>query len=259
MSKLGILEKARFTLDQFDLWLASNNERQVFGAQAPKPKVFGIGLSRTGTRSLNRGLQAMGYVPVHYPLDPDTYNEIANGQYDLTLLKHHDGLTDITVAPFYAQLDKMYPGSKFILTVRDKNGWLRSCENHWLLSRVDEETDDPERLRRLEIRRFFRAATYGCYDFAPERFSWVYDQHVKNVTEYFKDKPGQLLVIDICAGEGFEKLAAFLNAPTPCMPFPHNGGGVTQLVAEARAQQGTRPALNEQDLTLEREACRKVG
>jgi hypothetical protein len=235
-ARMGIAEKGAFTMDQLDEWLERNNERQVFGVQAMKPKVFGVGLSRTGTRSLNSALQILGFNSVHYPLDPDTYNELANGQYDLTLLKYHDGVTDITVAPFYAQLDKMYPDSKFILTVREKDGWLRSCENHWRNSPYDEETQDPERLRRLEIRRFFRASTYGCYEFEPERFSWVYDRHVQSVMDYFKDQPDRLLVINVCAGEGFEKLVPFLGCAAPCTPFPHNGSAVSKQVAEVRAR-----------------------
>ena len=35
------------------------------------------------------------------------------------------------MAPFYAQLDRAFPGSKFILTVREKEAWLRSAEVHW--------------------------------------------------------------------------------------------------------------------------------
>ncbi len=237
MARLGIAEKGAFTMDQLDEWLARNNERQVVGVTALKPKVFGLGLSRTGTRSLTTALQILGFDPVHYPLDPDTYNEIANGQYDLTLLKHHDGITDITVAPYYAQLDKLYPGSKFILTVRNKDGWLRSCENHWINAPAFMETDDPELAHRLTVRRFFRAATYGCYDFVPERFSWVYDQHVRNVMDYFKDRPDQLLILDVCNGDGFEKLTTFLDRPMPCTPFPHNGSAVSKRASELRAKE----------------------
>jgi len=237
MARLGIAEKGAFSEDQLNEWLERNNERQVYGAQAPKPKVFGIGLSRTGTRSLTHALQILGFDTIHYPLDPDTYNEIANGQYDLTLLKNHDGITDITVAPYFAQLHKRYPGSKFILTVRDKESWLQSCQHHWFNSPPFLEDGEPEPEHRLQIRRFFRAATYGCYDFVPERFSWVYDQHVKNVLEYFKDYPDDLLVIDVCAGEGFEALAPFFNRPMPCAVFPHKGAALSQqIVSELKKE-----------------------
>ncbi len=240
MARLGIAEKGPFTVAQLDSWLARNNERQIFGVRALKPKVFGIGLSRTGTRSLTDALQILGFDPMHYPLDPDTYNELANGQYDLTLLKHHDGITDITVAPYYAQLDKLYPDSKFVLTVRDKESWLRSCENHWVTSPAFKDTEDPDEAHLLTVRRFFRAATYGCYEFVPERFSWVYDQHVKNVIEYFKDTPEKLLVIDVCRGDGFEKLASFLERPMPCTPFPHTGSTFSKLAFAARLKEEER-------------------
>lgn len=237
LTRLGVEEKGDFTLDELQDWLERNKQHKLFASRAPKQKVFGIGLSRTGTRSLNRALQTLGFDPLHYPLDGDTYTEIAHGQYDLTLLKHHDGITDITVSSFYAQLDKAYSDSKFILTVRDKKSWLDSCENHWRNSQAFEDTTDPERLRLLEIRRFFRATTFGCYDFQPERFVWVYDQHLKAVTDYFRDRPDQLLILDVCAGDGFDKLAPFMGRDVPCTPFPHSGSAVSQQVASVRASE----------------------
>ncbi|MCW5725615.1 MAG: hypothetical protein KIS81_11770 [Maricaulaceae bacterium] len=236
LDRLGIKEKDPFSISELNAWLEKNAHAPAYGVGAQKPKVFGIGLSRTGTRSLTHALQILGFDTVHYPVDRDTYNELAYGQYDLTLLKHHDGVTDITVAPYYPQLDQHYPGAKFILTVRDKESWLQSCQNHWFNSPAFKETEDPDEAHRYRVRQLFRAATYGCYDFVPERFSWVYDQHVKAVAEYFRDRPQDLLVIDICSGEGFEKLAPFLGRPVPATPFPHNGSVVSRQVAQLRAQ-----------------------
>jgi len=81
-------------------------------------KVFGIGLSRTGTKSLTEALNMLGINVVHYPNDETTLQELIAGNYEFSLLNSWDGITDITVAPYYAQLDKIYPDSKFILTVR---------------------------------------------------------------------------------------------------------------------------------------------
>jgi hypothetical protein len=44
--------------------------------------------------------------------------------------------------------------------------------------------------------------------------------HYKNVLEYFKNRPDDLLIIDICAGQGWEKLCPFLDKPLPQYPFP---------------------------------------
>lgn len=235
LARLGVAEKTDFTLADLDAWLERNDHRHVYGAASERPKVFGLGLSRTGTRSLTGGLQMLGWDCSHYPIDEDTYTELANGQYDLTLLKYHDGLTDITTAPYYQQFDKIYPGSKFILTVRDKESWLRSCRNHWFNRPAFGDAEDPEDEVHFLMRQLLRSAVFGCYTFVPERFSWVYDRHIAEVTAYFKDRPEDLLVIDVCSGDGFEKLAPFLGVPVPAEPFPHKGAVLSQRVEAARA------------------------
>ena len=68
-------------------------------------KIFGIGLSRTGTKSLSEALGIMGFKTAHYPCDRKTYIELTTGNYTLSILKKFDGITDITAVPFYPQLD----------------------------------------------------------------------------------------------------------------------------------------------------------
>jgi len=186
-------------------------------------KVFGIGLSRTGTKSLTSALYALGVNAVHYPDDETTLRELASGNYNFALLQKYDGITDITVAPFYPQLDKLFPGSKFILTVRDKAAWLKSMEQHWsgrpAFTDADENGFGKE--THMQIRRLLRAAVYGCYEFNADRLSYVFDQHYKMVLEYFKDRPESLLVLDICGGEGWEELCNFLGTPAIDQPFPY--------------------------------------
>jgi hypothetical protein len=44
---------------------------------------------------------------------------------------------------------------------------------------------------------------------------------LRDVQEYFKDRPADLLVMNICAGEGWEKLCPFLNRDAiPSRDFP---------------------------------------
>jgi hypothetical protein len=237
MARLGLTDQGEFTRAELDHWLATNSDRIAYGQKADKPKVFGLGLSRTGTRSLTSALQMLGFDTSHYPIDEDTYIELANAQYDLTLLRFYDGLTDITTVPFYAQFDKQYPGSKFILTVRDKEEWLGSCSRHWYNRPAFKDVEDPDEEVHLRMRQFLRAAVYGCYNFDPDRFSFVYDQHIRQVMEYFKDRPEDLLILDICSGEGFEKLAGFLDRPVPAEPFPHKGAVLSQqMLEEANAK-----------------------
>ena len=43
-------------------------------------------------------------------------------------MSEYQALTDIPVAPYYPQLDEIFPGSKFILTTRPTEAWLLSVE-----------------------------------------------------------------------------------------------------------------------------------
>jgi hypothetical protein len=43
------------------------------------------------------------------------------------------------------------------------------------------------------------------------------------VREHFADRPGDLLVLDITAGEGWDRLCPFLGLPEPGVPFPRRG------------------------------------
>jgi hypothetical protein len=180
-------------------------------------KVFGLGLSKTGTSSLTEALNLLGIPAVHYPHDERTYQELLAGHYRLSILEEFQAASDIPVAPFYAQLDRAFPGSKFVLTVREREAWLRSCEVHWRL--MDEWLDNFPDFKRFH--EFACAASYGTLQFERERFSRAYEEHERNVRDYFRQRPGDLLVLDICGGEGWEKLCPFLELDAPPVAFPH--------------------------------------
>lgn len=218
-------------------------------------KIFGLGFGRTGTKSLNHALKELGFASKHWPHDRKTYHELANGIYSLSILKKYDAITDLTISQYYAQLDKEYPDSKFILTVRDRESW----SNRWTNSNAKPKDhtslwrkynrgvcemwrktgkgyrnlldfrfyvrllDFPHKLHRIE---FLRIASYGVIERTnPDRMSYVYDLHIKNVCEYFKNRPKDLLIMNIFEGDGWEKLCPFLDKPVPDVPFPHIRGG----------------------------------
>ena len=92
-------------------------------------KIFGIGLSRTGTKSLTSALETLGLKISHFPTDRRTFKELYSGHYNLSILGDVDGITDVTVAPYYAQLEKVFPDALFILTEREKEA--TSFIHHW--------------------------------------------------------------------------------------------------------------------------------
>lgn len=216
LMQMNIAEKEPFSLEELEALETKRKANKT--PKTKRMKIFGIGLSRTGTKSLTVALNMMGVHVIHYPNDEITLKELRSGNYDLSILNDWEGIADITVAPYYAQLDKMYPNSKFILTVRDKESWLKSIQRKWDRKPVFEEDTDLD--HQMQIRRFLRASVYGTYSYNEERLSYVYDLHYKNVMEYFQDRPNDLLVINICAGEGWEKLCPFFNFSVRDEPFP---------------------------------------
>ena len=88
-------------------------------------KIFGIGLSRTGTKSLAAALQILGYNTLHYcPLVNDRESISSDD------IKKYDAIISTKFYGIYSVLDLQYPNSKFILTTRDKDHWFSSISKY---------------------------------------------------------------------------------------------------------------------------------
>jgi len=115
----------------------------------------------------------------------------------------------------FRELDMMYPGSKFILTLRDKDSWLDSCRRHWDRVRIEEMHPTA----RFEY-AWCRVKAFGTTKFDLDNHWRCYCRHLDAVREYFADRPMDMLVMDIIAGDGWNKLCPFLEVPVPKIPFP---------------------------------------
>ena len=105
----------------------------------------------------------------------------------------------------YKELDRKFPGSKFILTLRPSDEWIRSVVSVF----GDEETP-------------MREWIYGVGHPKGNEDVYIarYERHNREVMEYFKHRSEQLLVLNITAGEGWTKLCPFLNEQIPAINFP---------------------------------------
>src|SRR5438477_12681989 len=91
-----------------------------------KPKVFCIGFHKTGTKSLAAALRTLGY-SVTGPngvKDPNIGNNVYAMAFDLA--ERFDAFQDNPWPIIYKELDKRYPGSKFVLSVRGSDSWIKS-------------------------------------------------------------------------------------------------------------------------------------
>jgi len=195
------------------------------GRSTEKPKVFGIGLSRTGTTSLTKALDILGYDTIHF------INPITQKVLDLEDFFYFDGFTDSPVAYRFEELYALFPNAKFIYTERNIEDWIRS--NSALYEPFGFSTTQEMKawFTQPESGKFnklfqnyhptYRAAYESLYADFP---TWedAYHAFEERVNLFFEDKPKEkLLKINIPEGEGWEKLCSFMNVPVPDLPFPH--------------------------------------
>jgi hypothetical protein len=172
-------------------------------------KVFGIGLNKTGTSSLHRALELLGYRSLHgggLDAHQRMVRAIDDGE---PLLRYIDpepeAISDVLALTYYFHVaDVQYPGSKFILTLRDVDDWVDS--------------------RRRHVERNQRMKDAGEYDgpfLTVDLDTWAveYRRHEAVVRAYFADRPGDLLAFRPVDAD-WEPLCTFLDHPVPDTPFP---------------------------------------
>jgi hypothetical protein len=168
-------------------------------------KVFGIGLTKTGTSSLSDALTHVGLRTMHWPKCHQDFFD-------------YQALTDITVSSRFKELDQMFPGSLFIYTERMTEEWLPSVLRHY-------ETAGRAVARLIDSRRMFvqeaEIRLYGTTRPSGVDFTTAYHAHHENVLNYFRSRPDALLRLDITSGDGWEPLCRFLRLPVRETPFPH--------------------------------------
>ena len=149
--------------------------------------VFGIGLSKTATHSLSAALDSLGIRCRHYP----DLSYFVRGDF-ASPLRGYDAACDTPCAAYFRELDRAYPGSRFILTVRERGEWLRSCQTHFE-ARERPSDIDPSSPKGVVRRRLF-----GTAQFDLRAFEQSWQRHHDEVRAYFADRPSDLLVINIC-------------------------------------------------------------
>jgi hypothetical protein len=185
---------------------------------APIPtRVFGIGLHKTATTSLHRAFQLLGFDSLHWGSGeaPVIWEEVNCAGRSKTLERFY-AACDLPIPLLYRQLDRAYPGSKFVLTVRAEAEWLRSVERLW---------DARYNATRWEwdvwpISNRLHQTLYGRTDFDATTMLERYRRHNAEVRDYFRGRPEDLLVLDMSAGAGWPELCGFLGSPVPLVPYP---------------------------------------
>lgn len=200
---------------------------------APLQKVFCIGFQKTGTTSMNAALAQLGYrVATVWGRDLDL--ETLRATYvsrGLEMARVHDAVEDMPWPLMFRELDAAFPGSKFILTWRETDRWIKSISDHF--------GPNPDVMQKL---------TYGPEHPHPigheARYAEVYDAHNAAVRAYFADRPGDILEMNLSHGDGWDKLCPFIGAENPGTEFPRSNTHKARMSLVNRARRRIGRILN---------------
>lgn len=181
-------------------------------------RIFGIGMHKTATTSLHTALKILGYESEHWGANGwarKVWDEMRAAGVSPSLERFY-AASDLPISLLYRELDKAYPGSKFILTIREEFDWLRSVRNHFSYR------FNPYRWEwdRYPFSNRIHQALYGRRDFDATTMLNRYRKHNAEVRAYFKNRPGDLLVLDMDKRGGWTELCGFLQKPLPSVEYP---------------------------------------
>lgn len=181
-------------------------------------RVFGIGLHKTGTTSLDHALSILGLDSAHWPSARWAKTVFKQMREDgrSRLLECSYAACDLPIPLFYKQLDEAYPGSKFILTIRPDTDWLTSVERHF----QDEYNPYRRQWNTDWATHQLHNALYGRKSFDRNIFMERYYRHNMEVMRYFANRPQDLLIFPTHHAR-WESLCPFLGQPLPDEPYPH--------------------------------------
>ena len=201
-------------------------------------KIFCIGRNKTGTTSLASFFRSNGYKVGNQEKAEMLMEDWARRDFN-RIIEYCETAEVFQDVPFslpdtYEALDHAFPGSKFILTIRSTpEEWYQSLTSHHSkrMSSI-RELPSEEDLRQYEYRGkykgyllFIQQAVYG-YPAVPLYDKNAYMEHYKKyntkVVEYFKNRPGDFLALNLNEPDAFQKICLFIGLnPVHASPIPH--------------------------------------
>lgn len=199
-----------------------------------KTKYFCIGRNKTGTTSLKVAFEKLGYRVGRQRTAEILYDQFYFKSEFEPIVRYCQSAQVFQDVPFscpetYKYLDKAFPGSKFILTVRDDaEQWYSSISRfHAKKFGKDGRIPTTEDLKKASyVRRGFSYNTvllHGTTDLDPyDKAAMMahYKQHNRDVIEYFKDRPNDLLVLNLSEDGAYQKFLDFLDIKSSFTEFP---------------------------------------
>jgi hypothetical protein len=178
--------------------------------------VFNIGFNRSGTTSLTNALNILGIPSIHFSVDGSGWHKNNNKELEVvaninkeqglnyfhTLDHIYQGFSDFNGEKYYKELYNQYPNSKFILTIRAPEDWIKSVITmERSQGKFQRDTKQEHNTFKRKVDRYFKKKN--------------------EIRDFFNDKPNTYLEMNICDGDGWKVLCNFLGRDIPSSPFPY--------------------------------------
>jgi hypothetical protein len=205
-------------------------------------KIIGTGLSRTGTTTIRKVLEELGFGPCYnsselftHPRGIEFWEALEKGKtvdFD-TFFRDYNAISGFPGYLFAREILEKYPNAKVILSVRDPEDWYDDISNTVFQTgpshvnkayakeagKIDPYLADCiSRIHALQTRNLedgFFEGRFADRNYAVQRYvQWNEDVKKKFPTD-------QLLVYQIKEGADWPPFCEFLGVPVPEKPFPH--------------------------------------
>ena len=168
----------------------------IFRRKSFGPKVFCIGYNKTGTTSVGKAIESLGFF--HSSFNKKVWRNWYKRDKIDKVLKYTSKFDSFDDLPWLKEemipiLDRTFKNSKWIYLVREEKSWKTSFRN-WSYKKLGEYPNVDEKYQN-------------------------YLKHQSFVLDYFKDRDC-LLVVNVQEVGAYSKIAKFLNkkAPFPDLP-----------------------------------------
>jgi tetratricopeptide (TPR) repeat protein len=235
---MGLWEEALATIEQAE---ASGRADAYLGelrkAMTGEPggrKIVCVGRNKTGTTSIEAALHSFGLKTGQQARGEILKDDWARRDFRriIGLCRTADAFQDVPFSNAFTfqAVDANFPGSKFILTVRDSpDEWFESLIRFHtrIVNKGRLPTADDLRAFEYRYKGYLWDAfvlNYGAdEDLLYDREAYIanYLDHNRSVTEYFRHRPDDLLVLNVSHADAMKQLCAFVGVPYRGQAMPH--------------------------------------
>ena len=170
-------------------------------------KIFGTGLSKTGSVSLFYAMKHLGFSCKHY-IYVDDCEERPTVNHIKPIVDKYKFINGAPINYMYRELAELYPNSKYIWMTRNFEQWIESCKAHF---------------EQFVTKSWHRTLLWGTLGFDFEKFRVRYYDHMCDMIDFSLSHDVLELPLEMDDHWKWVRLCEFLNMEiaNQFSNFPH--------------------------------------